>query len=326
MFTALQHSAYDDYPYPPAACIMIVRPRYHWFRLLFIWRGSVVPRILSRLTLVLVISLLASWSAPWWVSRHAQSSLNIYIFTLLGVSLAIFLGFRNSASYERFWEARKLWGVLLIAGRELAGKSLALAPAAPQTPLLIDGVCAFVYALKGHLRQDDVSNHLQRLLPQAQYQRVRAADNQPALIAAWLQQLLADLRRNAAISDWQWQSLDKNMDALVEAQGGCERISNTPIPFTYRVLLNRTVTIYCMLLPIGLASSIGWLTPLIAVFVAYTFLALDTLGDELEEPFGKEGNDLPLAAMSHNIEASLREIQGVPLAVEAPRPDGIYLH
>lgn len=305
---------------------MIVRPRYHWFRLLFIWRGSVVPRILSRLLLVLVISLLASWSAPWWVSRHAESSLNIYIFTLLGVSLAIFLGFRNSASYERFWEARKLWGALLIAGRELAGKSLAVAPTAKHTPQLIDGICAFIYALKGHLRQDDVSQHLQRLLPAQQWQRVRDAGNQPALIAAWLQTLLADMRRGDHINDWQWQRLDRNLDTLVEAQGGCERISNTPIPFTYRVLLNRTVTIYCMLLPIGLASSIGWLTPLIAVFVAYTFLALDTLGDELEEPFGKEGNDLPLAAMSHNIEASLREIQGVPLAVAAPQPEGIYLH
>ncbi len=305
---------------------MIVRPRYHWFRLLFIWRGSVVPRILSRLLLVLVISLLASWSAPWWVSRHAESSLNIYIFTLLGVSLAIFLGFRNSASYERFWEARKLWGALLIAGRELAGKSLAVAPTAKHTPQLIDGICAFIYALKGHLRQDDVSQHLQRLLPTQQWQRVRDAGNQPALIAAWMQTLLADMRRGDHINDWQWQRLDRNLDTLVEAQGGCERISNTPIPFTYRVLLNRTVTIYCMLLPIGLASSIGWLTPLIAVFVAYTFLALDTLGDELEEPFGKEGNDLPLAAMSHNIEASLREIQGVPLAVAAPQPEGIYLH
>ncbi|MEQ6290050.1 bestrophin family protein [Vogesella sp. GCM10023246] len=305
---------------------MIIRPRYHWFRLLFIWQGSVVPRIMSRLLLVLVISLLASIWAPWWISRHAQSSLNIYIFTLLGVSLAIFLGFRNSASYERFWEARKLWGGLLIASRELSGKCLALTPDAPQTALLIDGICAFIYALKGHLRQEDVSPHLQRLLPEAQWQRVHQARNQPALIVAWLQQLLAELRRDGSINDWQWQTLDKNMDTLVEVQGGCERISTTPIPFTYRVLLNRTVTIYCMLLPVGLSTSIGWVTPLIAVFIAYTFLALDTLGDELEEPFGKEGNDLPLAAMSHNIEASLRELQGVPMQVPPPQPDGIYLH
>ncbi|WP_174873987.1 bestrophin family protein [Vogesella oryzae] len=305
---------------------MIVRPRYHWFRLLFVWRGSVVPRILSRLLLVLAISVLASLSAPWWLSHHAQSSLNIYIFTLLGVSLAIFLGFRNSASYDRFWEARKLWGALLIAGRELSGKSLALAPAAPQTPRLIDGICAFIYALKGHLRQDDVSAHLQRLLPAEVCQRVLAGRNPPALIAAWLQQLLASMRSDGHLNDWQWQVLDKNMDILVEVQGGCERISNTPIPFTYRVLLNRTVTIYCMLLPIGLTTSIGWVTPLIAVFIAYTFLALDTLGDELEEPFGKEGNDLPLAAMSHNIEASLRDIQGVAMTVSAPGSDGIYLH
>lgn len=304
---------------------MIVLPRYNWWRLLFVWQGSILPRILSRLSLVLALSLVSVSIRHWWTVRYAESSLNVGIFTLMGVSLAIFLGFRNSASYERFWEARRLWGSYLITARSLSAKLLALAPGHPAAARMADGVCALAYALKGQLRDDDVRPHLQRLLPAEAYQALQGAHSPPGRLLAWLHALNARLLHEGALSNEQWLALDRNLDTLSEVVGGCERIRNTPIPFTYRVLLNRTVTGYCLLLPLGLADSIGWLTPLIAVFVAYTYLALDTLGDELEEPFGKEGNDLPLSALCHGIEAAVRDMQQRPLEVEAPRAQGIYL-
>ena len=132
---------------------MIVLPRYNWLRLLFVWHGSVLPRIVSRLAIVFSLSLLSALLDGWWLSQHADSALNVSIFTLMGVSLAIFLGFRNSASYERFWEARKLWGGLLIVSRSLTGK---LQPVAvPQVRPMLYAVCALTYALKGQLRDDD---------------------------------------------------------------------------------------------------------------------------------------------------------------------------
>lgn len=305
---------------------MIIHSRHNWFELLFVWRASVLPRILPRLGIVLLISLLSAFANDWWTSQHAQSSLNIYIFTLMGVSLAIFLGFRNSVSYERYWEARKLWGLLLIVARTLSGKLLASAPDHPLTARMIDGLCAFNYALKGQLRDDDVSEHLQRLLPPAQLARLDGSRMPSTVILGWLHQLNRELYRDGALCAEQWQSIDKNLDSLAEAGGGCERIRNTPIPFTYRVLLNRTVTIYCLLLPIGLTSSIGWLTPLIAVFIAYSYMALDVLGEELEEPFGKEGNDLPLTALCYGIESSVRELQQQPMTISQPQPVGIFLY
>ena len=98
---------------------MIVRPHLHWFRLLFVWRGSVLPYIATRLLLVLAVSVASVLSRDWWMSAHAASALSIPPFTLMGVALAIFLGFRNSVSYDRYWEARKQWGNLLIAARAL---------------------------------------------------------------------------------------------------------------------------------------------------------------------------------------------------------------
>lgn len=305
---------------------MIIHSRHHWFELLFVWRGSVLPRILPRLCLVFLISLLSAFANNWWISQHAQSSLNIYIFTLMGVSLAIFLSFRNSVSYERFWEARKQWGTLLNVARTLAGKLLAIAGTRPESRQLLHGVCAFAYALKGQLREDNVVVHLQRLLPKEEWQAIADSPDQPALILSYLHRLNAGLRHSGSIDQWQWQSIDSNLDTLSDVAGGCERIRGTPIPFTYRILLNRTVTIYCLLLPFGLTTSIGWLTPMIAVFIAYTYMALDVLGEELEEPFGKEGNDLPLTALCHNIEATVCGILRQPMPVPPPQPHGIYLY
>lgn len=305
---------------------MIVRSSLSWFRLLFVWHGSVLPRIVPRLLLVLLIAVLAAAARHWWLSSHSDSALSIPTFTLLGVSLAIFLGFRNSVSYERFWEARKLWGGLMIVNRSITRQLLAAAPQHPLALQALDLICAFAYALKAQLRKEPDCPHLPRLLPAALLAEVAGARCRPAIILRQLGQLLQQLQREGSLSELQWHALDHNLNTMSEILGGCERIDTTPIPYTYRVLLNRTVTIYSLLLPMGLVSSIGWLTPPIAVFIAYTYLALEVIGEELEEPFGREGNDLPLTALSHNIEAAVREMQGVPMAVAAPQPQGIYLH
>lgn len=112
---------------------------------------------------------------------------------------------------------------------------------------------------------------------------------------------------------------------MSEASGACERIANTPIPYTCRVLMKRTVMVCCLLLPIGLSTSIGWLTPLIATFVAYTFLAIDVIGEQIEEPFGTEPNDLALASMCHAIEVSVYELLGEIPRSQAPQVTGYVL-
>lgn len=111
---------------------MIVRPRLNWLRMLLVWRGTVLPTLLPRLALIFAVSLLAvighgrlfHWKVP----------LNPTPFTLVGVALAIFLGFRNNASYDRFWEGRKLWGALLNDTRSLAGQALTMTTLAKDDP------------------------------------------------------------------------------------------------------------------------------------------------------------------------------------------------
>ena len=298
---------------------MIVRPHLHWFRLLFVWRGSVLPYIATRLVLVLAVAVASVLSRSWWMSEHATSALSIPPFTLMGIALAIFLGFRNSVSYERFWEARKQWGALLIAARSLTREVASLSVDVELHKRVARTLAAFAYALKHQLRGTDGRSDLAcRLAPQ-QLERVLAARFPTSLILLNLAEELGAAQKAGQFSDLQLQSMDRNLNLLTEASGACERIANTPIPYTYRVLMNRTVMVYCLLLPIGLSTSIGWLTPLIATFVAYTFLALDVIGEQIEEPFGTEPNDLALASMCHSIEVSVCELVDEEVLSQAPK-------
>ena len=294
---------------------MIVRPHLHWFRLLFVWRGSVLPYILTRLLLVLAVSVASVLSLDWWMSAHAASALSIPPFTLMGIALAIFLGFRNSVSYERYWEARKQWGALLIAARALTREIASFAP--NETVLqqrIARTLAAFAYALKHQLRRTDPRPDLASRLEPAIVEQICAARFPPSALLLTLGRDLAAAQKNGVISDIQLLAMDRNLNLLTEASGACERIANTPIPYTYRVLMNRTVMVYCLLLPVGLSASIGWLTAIVAPFIAYTFLALDVIGEQIEEPFGTEPNDLALASMCHGIETSICELVG-----ETPR-------
>lgn len=140
---------------------------------------------------------------------------------------------------------------------------------------------AFVYALKHLLRDTDPSSDLASRLDAGARARVAGVRFAPSVILLILAREIGAAQKQGSISDLQAQSMDRNLKLLTEAAGACERIANTPIPYTYRVLMNRTVMVDCLLLPIGLSTTIGWLTPIIATFVACTFLALEVSVCEL---------------------------------------------
>ncbi|MFD2245427.1 bestrophin family protein [Pontibacter ruber] len=304
---------------------MIIRPRHNWLRMLFVWRGSVLQQIFPRLLLLGLMSLIV-------VVFHGEFfnykiPLNPAPFTLIGVALAIFLGFRNSASYERFWEGRRLWGALLNYTRSLARQVTTMSglPAdSEQVAYFVQLLIAFTYSLNHQLRKTDPTPDLKRLLPPDLVQALLAVKYKPIMIlqemASWVQQR----RAAGALDSITFTAFDQNFNELSNIVGGCERIASTPIPYPYSILLHRTVYIYCFLLPFGLVDSIGWMTPLFVVFVSYTFMALDAIINEIEEPFGTEANDLPLNTMSRMIETTLLEIIGKP-ALTFPQNKEAYI-
>lgn len=297
---------------------MIIRKKEHWFRMLFILRGSVLPKLFPRLLFYCLFSVLVVYLRGDLFSYKVQ--LNPAPFTLFGVALAIFLGFRNTASYDRFWEARKLWGALLNDTRSLARQAIAMTPP-KEADILIRYLIAFTHSLRHQLRGTDANVDLQRLLPAEMAEGLRSAVFKPMMILKAMGEWTQLMRLKGHIDTMQQTVFETNFNKLSDITGGCERIANTPIPFTFVVLLHRTIYIYCFLLPFGFVDSLGWVTPVIVTFITYTFTALEALADELEEPFGMAQNDLALDAMSRTIELTLREMNGEMIVVEAPKGD-----
>ncbi|GAC1622432.1 MAG: bestrophin family ion channel [Nevskia sp.] len=302
---------------------MIVRPRPHWFRMLFLWKGSVLRKLLPRLGLIFAISVFALASHRW-LADPGLMDLSAQPFTLLGIALAIFLGFRTNVSHDRYWEARKLWGGALNAARALARQALSLTGwtrDSSEARRFVLALAAQTHALKHQLRGSDAAADLQRLLTPADQARVAGTRYTPIVILQLLGEQLRDERRRGGLPEVLAAAMETNLNALGEVVGGCERIHGTPIPLTFSVMVHRTIYFYCTLLPFALIPSIGWYTPVFSVFVAYTFMALEAIAEELEAPFGSDPNNLPLQAMSEMIEATLREMLGDPLPPPAAVPD-----
>ena len=301
---------------------MIVRPQLHWFPLLFVLRGSVLPSIAPRLLgttlLAVFVTVIHGQVLNWKVS------LTFVPFSLIGLTLAIFLSFRNSTAYARFWEARSLWGELLNTSRTLAAQTLTLPqPADPAGARdFIHRLCAFAFALKHQLRatpRDVLTRDLALFLPDAEAQAAASAPQPTARLLLQLHAWVGERLQRGAIGPAVVPVFERGLAEMSHALGGCERIASTPIPFTYTVIIHRSVYLYCMLLPFGLVDTLGWMTPAMVCFVAYTFLALEAVGAELEDPFGTEPNDLPLDALSHGIEASLLRLIDEPPRTPEPQ-------
>ncbi|MDM1293978.1 hypothetical protein HX021_06675 [Sphingobacterium sp. N143] len=289
---------------------MIVRKKENWFRMLFVWHGSVLPALLPRLLLLFIFSLGVVYFHG--IILTFKIPLNPAPLTLFGFVLALFLGFRNNASYDRFWEGRKLWGALLNTGRSLTRQVMTLERVKnkERATEFIGLLTAFIYALKHQLRGTDATTDIKMRLAEESLSQVLEAKYKPAIIIKLMGEWVERGRENQSIDPILQARIDENLDKLSDILGGCERIVSTPIPYSYRVLLHRTVYIYCSMLPFGLVDSLEWFMPFIVVFIAYTFVAFEAIADEIEEPFGTEANDLALNSMCQMIEDTVQEMAG----------------
>ncbi|HBT52964.1 MAG TPA: hypothetical protein DEA84_05595, partial [Erwinia persicina] len=228
---------------------------------------------------------------------------------------------RLNCRFGRFIEARMFWGNLLIACRTLQRLALAISPA--DAPRVTSLLLAFSYSLKHQLRHSDAREDLRRYLGE-EADEVLKRRSPTNFIELQLSQWLADQRRRGNLSDILYMHMDSNINQLSQVLGGCERLASMPVPFAYGLLLHRTVYLFCTLLPFALVPDLHYMTPLVSVFIAYTFLSLDTLAEELEMPFGLATNHLPLDAMCTNIEINLREMNLDEDLPDTPRPDSRY--
>lgn len=295
---------------------MLLPERPTWWRIVFRYRGSELQRTKFRLLGVFIVALVVTW-----LEEHHDWHPNLtpLPFTLIGVALGIFLGFRNNASYDRWWEGRKLWGALVNTSRTFARQVLTLVgprdPAGPAEAAAVNALrhelvrraIAFVHALRLSLRDRNDLDDLLPFLPADEVERLRTESNRPYAITQGTAERLRAAWARGWIDDIHLPVLEATMTAFTDIQGACERIKSTPIPFSYTTLIHRITATYCYALPFGVVDAVGIYTPVVVLLVSYAFFGLDVVGDEIEMPFGVDPNDLSLDAISRTIEVNLRQ-------------------
>ena len=243
---------------------------------------------------------------------------------LFGSAIGIVVAFRNQSSYARWWEARALWGAIVNNSRSWARQVITVMMPSTDADMpalktmqhrLVYLQIAYVHALRQHLRSLEPWAELTPLLraariEAAEIEALHSAKNVPLAIQQEMSSLLRECQSRGWVDLAQWRAMDSTLDDLIDAQGGAERIRNTPMPKQYDYFPQLFVYMYCMLLPLGLVGNMGWYTPLGSTLVGFIFLALDKIGRDLEDPFSNSIHDVPITSITTTIEINLRQMLG----------------
>jgi len=229
--------------------------------------------------------------------------------SLFGSALALLIGFRTNSAYLRWWEARTLWGGIVNQSRTWARQVLTYPdPSAPRQFAIyaIQLQIAFAYSLRNQLRNGEPEPPF----PEPIADRLRGKQNVPLAILQLMAEHAAALLHSGHIGENRFVSLQVTVTELTSMQGGCERIRNTPLPRQYDYWPEVFVYLYCLLLPFAIVNELGWLTPLMALIVAFVFLVLNQIGRNLEDPFHSIVYGTPMTSLCRTIENNLRESLG----------------
>jgi ion channel-forming bestrophin family protein len=278
-----------------------------WFRVAFRFRGSVIPEIMPRVILCGCFGLFI-YLLHYLKFRVSYPALGILIPSLV---LGLLLVFRTNTAYERYWEGRKAWGNIVNAIRNLARQILvAIADHQPELEKIeaLYLLPAFAIASKLHLRHEPINSELEPLLSPYQYQKLQSMNHPPLEIMFWLSEYLQTSYRQGYLDVYQLNSLSILVNSLVDAIGACERIQNTPIPLAYAIHLKQLLLIYCLSLPFQVVDQMEWITPIVVALVSFTLLGIEEIGIQIEDPFGRDANDLPLDVICNNIQRNINDL------------------
>lgn len=239
--------------------------------------------------------------------------------TIFGGVIGVILGFRNASSYQRWWDARTLWGLIVNHSRIFArqvltfpdglqGSEAAELQASQRRIVLLQ--IAYVHSLRCQLRGQPPWTELGALMPEMDWMAAKNQRNVPLYIQQQIADIVSVWFKRGWIDSLRWTALDGTLTALTNAQGGAERIKNTPLPKQYDYYPQLFVTMYCILLPLGMVASLKLLTPIGSTLVGFMFLALDQIGRDLEAPFENDEHDVPITAISRTIEINLKQLLG----------------
>ena len=230
-------------------------------------------------------------------------------FGFIGFAFSMLLVFRINSAYDKWWEGRKTWGALVNNCRNFALKIRAFVPDSEKEikDKLYDWMAAFPASLRNHLRDEITVDNL----PLSDELKEIIGDKKhiPNAIAGEIYVLLKKLKGNKHLSEEEMILLDKEVKSLTDILGACERIKNTPIPYSYNMFLKKLIFVFILLTPLAFVEALHYWTIGLTVLVFYIFVGLEYISEEIEEPFGTDNNDLPLDDLANKILENITEIR-----------------
>lgn len=246
--------------------------------------------------------------------------------SMLGIALSILMGFRVSSAYERWWEARKIWGSVVNNSRSFARQVISFTNFSTIERELLENLVyrhiAFVYAMVSRLRQQDASPLIKPLLYDDEFEQICRKGHIPNLLLLHNLYAIKSLNKDGHITDYELMRLDETIYQLTDNLGAAERIKNTPFPVPYSYFTWMLVHLFAILIPFGMVDAFGWYTIPAAMCAIFIFLVIEQIAIEIQDPFSNRENDIPITAISQNIEIDLKEMLGdtdLPKKQEAHR-------
>jgi putative membrane protein len=241
----------------------------------------------------------------YWKLSQDDHLKNITIMHgMLGFVISLLLAYRTNTAYDRWWEGRKLWGSLVNNSRNLAIKLSAILQDEKDRNFFKKMIPNFAAILGNHLRDEETA----KMLFEGLDLEIDHHKHRPNQIAKLLFNKIYDLHQLGKISGDQLIIINAELQSFTDVCGACERIKNTPIPYSYSAFIKKFIFIYVMTLPFGYVFSLGYYTIPVVIFIFYVLASLELIAEEIEDPFGNDSNDLPTAKIASNIKKHVEEL------------------
>ena len=280
----------------------------NWVKFIFSFSKSDTVRMLWRQIIYIgLLSLVITFIELHFFPKADFLKHLIAVYSILGFVISLLLVFRTNTAYDRWWEGRKLWGTIVNDTRNLALKINAIHTIKSEKDFFKNTICNFCFSSKNHLRSQAIDQELV-FNDSGENQRYSNVDNKPLFFINLIQSKLYNLKNQGLVSDNEWLLMDKNVNARVDALGGCERIKNTPIPYSYSLFIKKFIFIYVITLPLAFVNQFSYFSALISTFVFYALVSMEVLAEEIEDPFGEDDNDLPTDQICERIQQNISEI------------------
>lgn len=282
-----------------------------WFTFIFrIHKADTVRKLAPLLIGICIYSgIIAFLELEFWRLSEKNYVRNTPVLhTLLGFAISMLLVFRTNTAYERWWEGRRLWGQLVNTSRNFSMKlsSLLLPEDEENRSFFRNMIPGYARALHLHLHQGQAG--VSSLKEENLFKEIDTSKHVPNQAALLLYRQIQALYNQKKISGDQLLFLNIELQSFTDICGACERIKNTPIPFSYSVFIKKFIFIYVMTLPFGFVFQLGYYVIPVVAFIFYVLASLELIAEEIEDPFGGDPNDVPTEQLSVNIRKHVSEL------------------